>query len=601
MMDRFALAYREQQQLFLLDKTFLVDTLFRVGGLATLCGQFVVQFFCRPALAVVLTLVLLGLGAWLLWASVRRSRADWFLLPLCLIPFFFLAASLSENAMHFSALAAWLLALAVLWGFSRIRARRLFWGAVLTVVLYLAAGPAALLFAACAAILGLVGRREWVMLLLVPLALLCGLGALWMGWTPTLATAWTPAFYYDLDATMPFAHWAAWIALPLVVAIAAVLQPHAVIPPSHAVILNEVKELARMRSFGKPQDDRNTPQDDRKACQDVKKRWRALALGSGLLAVAALCAFLIARWFETRQPNLTYEYEYYVAREDWDGLAAACRRHEWIPHTAQYLNLALAWKGTLVDDLFRYDQRGPNGLVMMGGDRGIENSQAHIMFAMGNYAGAQDVAFNTLYSTEGICPEMLKMNARIELMRGALDIADKYLSILEKAPHYREWAQSQRRFLHDDAALQADPLLGTGRRSWPAIEGFSMYESPLVELLRVVEANPAHERAVAYALAYMLLSKDVQSLATFVDRYYGTPALQTLPQPVQEAVLFYSEYARNVGGTDIYGPEWCRSHGVSPLTERRFADFQQASLPLNGKAPTTYRGTFWYYLMNTQI
>ena len=98
MMDRFALAYREQQQLFLLDKTYLVQSLFTVGGAATLSGRFVVQFFWNPALAVFITLALLGLGAWLLWVSVRDKRADWPILPLCLLPFAFLSASLSLSA-----------------------------------------------------------------------------------------------------------------------------------------------------------------------------------------------------------------------------------------------------------------------------------------------------------------------------------------------------------------------------------------------------------------------------------------------------------------------------------------------------------------------
>ena len=73
MINRFALAYREQQQLFLFDRTFLTGTLLKAGGLATLSARFVVQFFWNPAVAVLLTVALLGLGAWLLWASVRRS------------------------------------------------------------------------------------------------------------------------------------------------------------------------------------------------------------------------------------------------------------------------------------------------------------------------------------------------------------------------------------------------------------------------------------------------------------------------------------------------------------------------------------------------
>ena len=558
MINRFALAYREQQQLFLFDRTFLTGTLLKAGGLATLSARFVVQFFWNPAVAVLLTVALLGLGAWLLWVSVRRSRADFPLLPLCLIPFFFLAASLSENAMHFSVLTAWLCALAAFWGYTRIRRRRLLWGIVLTVAVYLAAGPAALLFALCAMVTGFF-RKEWASVIYLPLALACGWAVWWMAGVPTLQAAWTPAFFFDLDTPMPFAHWVAWGVLPLTVALC-------------------------------------------EAVKNVKGRRLVIAGISGAAALVTLIpAFGLARQAERRQPGITYEYEYYAANRDWDGLVASCRRHEWMPHTARYLNLALAWQDRLLSDLFRYDQRGPAGLVMMSGDRGIETGQAHIMFAMGNMAGAQDIAFNTLNSTEGLCPVMLKMNAQIELMRGAYEVADKYLSLLEKAPHYRRWAREQRRFLHDDAAVEADPLLGNGRRGFPTIEGFSMFGSPLDEVLRVLDANPADGRAMQYALAYLLLSKDMDQLCRFVDRYFGTPALLSLPQAVQEAVLFYGEYSRNVGGSSVFDPGWYRSHGVTPQTERRFAAFQQASLANGGKAPNEFRGTFWYYLINTQI
>lgn len=558
MTDRFALAFREQQQLFLFDKTYLVQTLFTVGGLATLSGRFVVQFFWNPVLAVILTLTLLGLGAWLLWGSVRDTRADWHLLPLCLIPFAFLAASLSENAMHFSVLTAWLIALAALFAYTRIRCGRLIWGVLITITVYLAAGPAALLFALCAAILDL-WKKQWASALFIAVALLCGVAAWLLAWTPTIKSALTPAFYFDLDASMNAAHWIPWVLLPLTVLASCALK-------------------------------------------DIKwKKLPVFGLCAIVTAIAFIPAFRVAENAENRQAGLTYEYEYYVVNEDWDGLIKCCLSKEWIPHTVQYLNLALAWKGDMVNQLFKYDQRGPDGLIKNSDDRGVETSQAHIMFAMGNVAAAQDVAFNTLYSTEGICPAMLKMNAQAELIRGSYAVADKYLSILEKAPHYKRWAREQKRFLYNDEAVEADPLLGDGRRSWPSIEGFSMFGSPLEELMRVVDANPGNRRAMEYAFAYMLLAKDIKSVAGVVSRYYGQPGFQSLPVPVQEAVLFYSEYTRNVSGADVLGPEWCAAHGVSEDTFRRFQKFQDASLRNGGKAPKGFNATYWYYLLYKQI
>ena len=558
MMDRYALAFREQQQLFLLDKTYLVQSLFSVGGLATLSSRFVVQFFWNPAWAVILTLALLGLGAWLLWFSVRETRANWPVLPLCLIPFAFLAASLSENAMHFSILTAWLLTLAALCGYSRIRSHRPLWGILLTIATYLAAGPAALLFAICAAIPDFF-RKEWASALYIVVALCCALVTWQLAWSPTLERALTPSFYYDLDAPMSAVHWIPWVLLPLTVAACRAAQAF------------------------------------------CSKRFLVLGGCTAVFLLSLIPAFRVADKAESQQPGITYEYEHYVTNEDWDGLIRACRSHEWIPHTAQYLNLALSWKGQLLTDLLKYDQRGPAGLVKMGEDRGVETSQAHIMFAMGNMAAAQDVAFNTLNSTEGFCPAMLKMNAQIELMRGTYAVAEKYLSLLEKAPHYRRWAQEHRRFLFNDKAVEEDALLGNGRRSWPAVDGFAMFESPLDELMRVIDANPSNGRAMEYALAYMLLAKDIKGVTSVVSRYYGQPGLTSLPAPVQEAVLFYSEYSRNVGGISALGPDWCAQHGVTEGTFRRFQTFQEESLKNGGKAPKGYNATYWYYLLYKEI
>ena len=68
MVNRFALAYREQQQLFLFDKTYIWGTLLKVGGLATLLARFIVQFFWNPTVALVLTLLLLVFSAYMTWA-----------------------------------------------------------------------------------------------------------------------------------------------------------------------------------------------------------------------------------------------------------------------------------------------------------------------------------------------------------------------------------------------------------------------------------------------------------------------------------------------------------------------------------------------------
>lgn len=554
-MNRYALAYREQQQLFLFDKTYLLGTLLKVGGLSTLTGRFIVQFFWNPTVALCLTVLLLLLGGWMLWESVRRSLSDWVLLPVVLIPFVLLGGSLADNAVYFDVVPAWLFAVAAFRLYNHSSRARVWKGIFLTVVLYLAAGPGALLFAVCAMVTDAF-RRDWRGVLYPVLALLCGWLAYRLAWVPTLSAAWTPALFYNIDASFPAWHWAAWISLPV------------------CVLLCET--LKRMRV----------------------KRWVPLVAGLAVLGLSLIPADQIRKQSDAEMENLGYELEYYTCKEDWDGLIEACMHAPWLPRTANYLNMAFAWKGELSEKLLYFDQRGPSALILSTTNRAVDIATAHMMFTMGNMAGAQDVSFNLLNSLQGLCPAMLKMNAQIELMRGTYEVADKYLSLLEKAPHYRGWARAHRRFLFDDAAVEADPLLGNGRRNLSAENGFVMYSDPIGELFPILDVNPGDARAREYGLCYQLLRKDLNSVKHFIEDYYKDG--EALPRIAQEAMVFYSEYLRNMGGSESFGLDWCYAHGVTPETVRRFVAYQQAAVA--GKnSLQKFRGTYWYYLIHTEI
>lgn len=286
---------------------------------------------------------------------------------------------------------------------------------------------------------------------------------------------------------------------------------------------------------------------------------------------------------------------------DWDGLIELSEKKPYDFVAANWCNLALARKGLLVSTLFDRPQKGPQGLIYMPEDHAGDVRLAHVLYAMGNMAAAQNQAFNSLFLDDGsLRPDMLWMLARIELMRGSYGVAEKYLAKLESFRKYRDRARQARVFLWNDEAVLADPELGRGRRDFPKEETFVLV-SPMDDLRRILEANPSDSLAMQYALAYLLLSKDMAAHCEFVSRFYGSPALEILPLPSQEALLFYSEYNTNVNGDSSVDAQWCRDHGVLEETFARFADFQQASLKSGGKAPARFRGSFWYYLIYTEI
>lgn len=556
-MNPFALAYREQQQLFIYDKTYLYGTLFKVGGLSTLLARFIVQFFWNPRVAMAVTMVLLALSAYMLWVAARESCKDWKIIPLCIIPALFLYSSLSDNGLHFDYLTSILLVQAGLLIFKGIRSRRLLWGMLLTVILYFTAGPAAILFAVGALILSLDRPKASLLLFLLVYAL-CAIVAYSTAAVPTMAEALTPSFHYDMDAKMTTFHWAAWIALPFV------------------MLLSFLARKAKL------------------------KDWTVFLTGLVLAFIVFIPSRSFSKGMASEQPNLAYVFEYYTDNEDWDGLIEACNKAPWLPRTANYLNMALAWKGELADHLLDYDQRGAQALVMITKDRAVDVAQAHIMMAMGNVAASQDVAFNSLVSLNGYCPAMVKINAQVELMRGTYGVADKYISLLEKTVHYRKWAKEHRRFLYDDAAVEADPLLGNGRRNLTAEDAFVMYTNPMAELFPILDANPTDKRALEYGLCYLLLAKDLNSVKHFITDYYSSPDSPALPRIAQEAMVFYSEYSRNMEGVEPFGLDWCYEHGVEPETVARFEEYKNAAVagPMSLKR---FKGTYWYYLVHTEI
>lgn len=554
-MNPFSLAYREQQQLFLYDRRYVAGVLFTSGGLSDLLARFLLQFFRDPALATAITAILLCLSSLLLWMIIRESSKDGRSLLLSIAPAFLIWASLTDNSLSFAYLTSIITVQALLLIYKKIRTHRLPWGIFLSILSYIVAGPASIIFTAGACILELRVKapKTWLCLIYLPIWFACALIAYLFADIATLGDALSPSFHYRLDSPMPALHWAGWASIIL-------------------------------------------------ACLLSRIRIKALKLAAALLlAASALAAsYFISRNLVSEGSTASCEYEYHIAREDWDGLIKATREQAWSPATANYLYLAYAKKGQLPDYLFKHENYGVSSLLYLPQARTVDVRLAHIMYAMGNIAAAQNVAFNALFTTEGIAPQMLRLNIKIELIRGSYEVAEKYIALLEKSLYYRRWASSMRRFLYNDAVVEADPELGTARRSMRTSEGFVMDGNPVDELMRVVRANPADRGAMQYALSFLLLSKDLHGLQRFVETYWGAPALGTLPVPVQEALVFYSEYSRNFPGVEPVSLEWCAAHGVEREAYERFLKYQQASLQSGGKNPRGFASTYWNYLTSTQ-
>lgn len=308
-----------------------------------------------------------------------------------------------------------------------------------------------------------------------------------------------------------------------------------------------------------------------------------------ILSVFAVALIACTRTYSNEEEYM--QLDYLAGVGDWDRLEAQSRLCYGDYIKSCYHNLAKARQGNLTQDLFKFRQHGPYGLIYISEDRTMANPcLAHVLLACGNMAAAQNVAFNSLFTDDSYDYAMLKIVTKVELMRGFDKVADKYLDILGKQKDYKEWVKNA----HEDSDIER------GRRDFPKEEAFVL-DSPMEDILRILDNNPSDSLAMQYGISYLLLAKDIRNIYRFVDKYFGTPALTTLPTPVQEALLFYSDYMQNVEGDTSIDKAYCLSHGVTDETFKRFEKFQQATIDNGGKASESFRHSFWYYLLYEQI
>lgn len=251
------------------------------------------------------------------------------------------------------------------------------------------------------------------------------------------------------------------------------------------------------------------------------------------------------------------------------------------------LNLALAETGQLADKAFHYTQAGSDGLIPAWSQT-VETGEllSDLYWSMGHVAYAQRMAFETNVLDERACnPAMMRRLIETNLAYGAYPVAEKYMRILEQDRRTRRMAQSYRRFLGDDAAVEADPVLGPRRRCIPKDDFISLVRGIDEDLKDIIRANPSYRNAVEFLGVIYLLDCEMDAFKAMLDEFSGTEALPRLPASFAEAACMLSEIDRG----------YWKAVGVDPATYNRYREFTKrlgTGLPMD-----KFNDTFWYYIM----
>ena len=552
--------YIEQSQLFLFSEAYIRNKLLLPGGFSMLVAEFLVQFFIRPYVGALVTAVLLT-GVGVCTAGIVKRIA-----PVSGLFILYVLPMLALLFMHFDfnyrvqGTVCYLMMMALLCGYMRIRNDlfRVVAGCVLVPVLFWLAGSIAVLFAGMVCLFeGLRKTPKWYISLIgVAEVLLLGVGTVYFSLMGEYRWVFGPDLYYHYTLHPKEIIYYSWICLPLVFLV--------------AFFIRNKNSLSG-------------------------KKWRAgISCIAQLAMIAAVLWWGMPKYSDAKTLKLK-KLDYFARTEQWDKTIEECKGKLTNFLYMCHLNMALANKGELSDKMFNFDQRGPQGLlVQWNKSENISCMLSDIYFTMGATASSQEMAFEGYVSAmEDGNPRMLKRLVQTNLIYGTYPVAEKYISILEKTYAYRDWAQSQRKYLYNDEVVESDPILGTRRRMLPDRNSLAMIKGLAGDLALFLEKGPANSAALQYLGAMYLLAKDLEGFKALVEKYYGTEFLPVLPVHFQEAVIVMSEKE----------PDYWKRFNVSETIVARFTDYKKQVLAnrnnsaIAGLLNRSYGNTYWFYFM----
>lgn len=319
-----------------------------------------------------------------------------------------------------------------------------------------------------------------------------------------------------------------------------------------------------------------------------------IALTSGLAFIALATVFFSYK-SSLGKKNLYKELDWYMYQDRPDDIIRVLSKTNDNSYVYQnFRNWALARKGLLGEDMFKYSQTNPYSLVLEWKEIAYTSILlSNIYYEMGHISLAQRMAFEANVIFDNSNPRMLQRLVQTNLIFGQYDVAEKYISRLEKSCSYRKWATDQRKFLRNREMILQDPELGPKARCVPHDNNLALSHNDLGwDLEEILRANPYHTATREYAGAHFLLAKNLQSFKDFLDEFM---AGQPLPKSFKEAVLILSEKE----------PELIGKWNIDQETLKRYSDFKEfytknsRRSDLRQRLRSKFGDTYWlYYLYN---
>ena len=399
-----ALAFQEQNQLFLFTWDYFVERIAISGGLADYVAEFITQFNYVPFLGEALMAILFVLFQ----RSISRviAKDDWYVLS------FIAPVMMLIYMSDFYVLLSFMVALIFALQFCALYNRYpgVVWSVLATVLGYWLIGPVVFLFTAYVA----ANERNKYSLLLIALALATAIAS---KLTYLQQYPWKTVFfgvnYYRRPLTVP--------AMQVCIFVASVLLP------------------LISKYLPKP------------------KAYVNLLLG---LAIVGCGAFACVKTYQKDVVELI-AYENLVRHEDWNGILKRAEKYQ--PNSeigSVTVNLALIISGR-GSEMPKFKQFGTRGLIQPRVRDFISNSaSSEVFWRLGMINESLRYAFDTQESlvNNRKSGRWMSRMAECQMLNKRYDVAEKYLDILSHSLFYRKWAADQRQYLRNEEAIMSNSV-----------------------------------------------------------------------------------------------------------------------------------------------
>lgn len=259
-------------------------------------------------------------------------------------------------------------------------------------------------------------------------------------------------------------------------------------------------------------------------------------------------------------------------------------------------NIALAEIGRLGDLFFHFNQ-SPDGKTLFLEWQTVTEvlkRGAFYYYGIGMINEAQRWAYEYMVM-KGNTPELLELMIKTDIIKGKYNIAEKYISMLEKTLFYKKEAAYYRNFLHKVDAVDADPELGKKRKQDVKSDFFVIADNPPVNIDEILKTDTLNKQAIEYKLSWLMLKKDMKGIVAMLP-VLEKAGYSRIPTNVEEVVVTYK--LLKIGEM----PELTKL-SINPRTEQRFKQFYQIYQQNKGNKQQAkrsltrdFKNTYWFYV-----